>query len=105
MPVRPSSPFRKLQSVRARTAAASLMVAGSLALTLLPAAYASTPVTVGYRDFDFGTNVREPTAEKPESKVWYHDGTWWASMFDKNNPSGPDEPGYYIYKLNTATQE
>ena len=89
MPVRPSSPFRKLQSVRARTAAASLMVAGSLALTLLPAAHASTPVTHGYRDHKYTQpGVTEPTGEKPESKLWYNDGFWWASMFYPTVSSG-----------------
>jgi hypothetical protein len=107
MPVRPSSPFRKLQSVRARTAAASLMVAGSLALTLLPAAHASTPVTRGYRaDTPYtSAGVTEPTGEKPESKLWYNDGFWWASMFDPTNPETASfDSGYYVAKLNPVTQ-
>ncbi|MGH3032207.1 MAG: hypothetical protein ACRDNE_15880, partial [Gaiellaceae bacterium] len=25
-----------------------------------------------------------PTTSKPESKLWFNDGFWWASMFNKN---------------------
>jgi hypothetical protein len=42
--------------------------------------------------------VRTPTGEKPQSKLWYNDGFWWADLF--NNVSG----NYHIYRLNTQTQ-
>lgn len=28
------------------------------------------------------TVSRSPTRDKPQSKVWYHDGLWWASLVD-----------------------
>src|SRR3954470_14663958 len=27
------------------------------------------------------TGATAPTGEKPQSKVWFNDGTWWAVMF------------------------
>jgi RTX calcium-binding nonapeptide repeat (4 copies) len=38
-----------------------------------------------------------PTTSKPESKLWWNDGFWWASMFD---PSG----AYHIFRLNLRSQ-
>ncbi len=55
----------------------------------------ATPATVGYRTYDFGGDVYgEPSAFKPESKLWWNDNTWWASMF---NPSAEE---YRIYRYN-----
>ena len=39
-----------------------------------------------------------PTGEKPESKAWFNDGWWWASLWDTASSR------YEIFKLNTATQ-
>ena len=40
----------------------------------------STAVAAGYHDYYYGTTVNdELTAEKPESKLWWNDGFWWAS--------------------------
>lgn len=44
------------------------------------------------------SQVESPTGEKPQSKLWFNDGRWWASMF--NNTAG----NYRIYWLNVATQ-
>lgn len=44
----------------------------------------SAPVDVGWRDAYYGTTVQSrPTAEKPESKLWWNDGTWWAFLWDE----------------------
>ncbi len=53
---------------------------------------------VGYRDFSFGTSVSSPTAEKPQSKLWFNDGLWWGSLY---NASAGE---YRIYRLNWDTQ-
>ena len=65
------------------------------------AVQASEPIEVGYRDFTYPSGVggnSEVTAEKPESKLWWHDGFWWASMWST------DGNAYHIYKLNWTTQ-
>jgi len=43
---------------------------------------------VGVRDFAFGSGVEdgasnEATARPAESKLWYVDGIWWATLYDK----------------------
>jgi len=59
----------------------------------------STPVTAGYRDFNFGSGV-DPnlTGEKPQSKLWWNDGIWWGSLWD------PALAKYAIQRLDLATQ-
>lgn len=42
--------------------------------------------------------VRTPTGEKPQSKLWFNDGIWWADLV--NNVAG----NHHIYRLNLATQ-
>lgn len=39
-----------------------------------------------------------PTGEKPESKLWWNDGFWWASMWDAGSAD------FHVFRLNTATQ-
>lgn len=42
----------------------------------------STPVLQGYRDLNYGTTVNStPMGEIPESKLWWHDNYWWASLW------------------------
>jgi hypothetical protein len=39
---------------------------------------------VGYRDFSFAASgVSNPTGEKPQSKLWFNDGVWWGSLFNR----------------------
>jgi PKD repeat protein len=38
------------------------------------------------------------TGEKPESKLWWNDGSWWASMLDATSQT------YHIFRLNRSTQ-
>jgi len=55
----------------------------------------------GVEDASFGPAVDTPlnraTAEKPESKLWYADGAWWATLFS------PDAGAYHIHRLDPAT--
>jgi len=63
-------------------------------------AYAAE-IEVGYSDFGYPSGVaanNEATAEKPESKLWWNDGVWWASMWSTAGNA------YHIHKLNWATQ-
>ena len=40
------------------------------------------------------------TGEKPESKLWWNDGSWWASMW-----SQPSSAAYHIFRLNLGSSE
>lgn len=53
---------------------------------------------IGFRGpaYPVGTSGT-PTGSKPESKLWRHDGFWWASMFDNSGD-------YHIFRLNLRRQ-
>src|SRR3954468_21519389 len=39
---------------------------------------------VGTMGADY-TGATAPTGEKPQSKTWFHDGTWWAVMYNRTS--------------------
>ncbi|MEZ4663929.1 MAG: hypothetical protein R2911_40870, partial [Caldilineaceae bacterium] len=60
----------------------------------------STPLSVvGYLDFSYQgwDGPGSPTGEKQESKLWWNDGFWWASMFNSSSST------FHIYRLNWGT--
>ena len=44
-----------------------------------------------------GSSGSHPTQEKPESKLWHHDGLWWASMW--SNPAD----AFTVHRLDRST--
>jgi len=57
----------------------------------------STPTAAGYRDFSYGSGgVLEQSGEKPQSKLWFNDGIWWAVLFNGSQ--------YHIFRLDWSTQ-
>jgi hypothetical protein len=72
----------------------------ALSITLGATAGATAAVeTAGYSDFSYSySGVSKPTGEKPQSKLWFNDGRWWGSLF--NRAAGV----YRIYWLDTTTQ-
>ncbi len=63
---------------------------------------ASTPISAGYLGANFPAATAgngDATAEKPESKLWYNDGLWWAVMY--HQPASE----FRIFKLDWATQD
>ena len=65
-------------------------------------ANAADSLEVGYRTLSFPSGVggnSEPTAEKPESKLWFHDDLWWASMWSNTGDA------YHIFYLDLSTQD
>jgi uncharacterized repeat protein (TIGR02543 family) len=71
----------------------------SLALAIFTGAFAQTPITIGYRDFNYGSKVFEaPTADKPQSKLWWNDGSWWGVLWN------PLALRYRIHRFDLATQ-
>jgi hypothetical protein len=62
-------------------------------------AQASQPVEAGFRDFNFGTTVSAtPTGEKPESKLWWNDGSWWGSLWSDADLK------YHLLRLDVPAQ-
>jgi PKD repeat protein len=59
------------------------LVVSLASLALLPAAAATAESgDVGFRGHVYTGGGGEPAASKPESKLWWHDGAWWGSMWD-----------------------
>jgi hypothetical protein len=69
---------------RNRLTVSGAVVFTALFLIVISRVYAAgTPLSIaGYLGFHYGSAVKaHPTAEKPESKLWWHDGYWWGSLF------------------------
>lgn len=80
---------------------ALVLLSTLLMLRTAPQVYAAG-IDVGYSDFTYpsgvGSSIVGITAEKPESKLWWNDGSWWASMWSTAGNA------YHIYQLNWNTQ-
>ena len=77
----------------------SLALTLALAVALGPSqspATAAEPDT-GIVDFAYA-GLAAPTSEKPQSKLWYNDGRWWADMLAANG-------NHYIFYLDRVTQQ
>src|SRR5882672_11969537 len=53
---------------------------------------------IGYQDQSFSGASAAPSGSKPESKLWWNDGLWWASMFDTVSQQ------FHIFRLNAGCQ-
>jgi PKD repeat protein len=58
----------------------------------------SSSGAVGYQGGSTSGAGTAATGEKPESKLWWNDGSWWASMFDATSQT------HHIFRLNRSTQ-
>ena len=65
-------------------------------------AAAAVQADVGHRDGAYaGGTHGSPTTSKPESKLWFKDGRWWAVMAKKVTPTDNE---YHIFRLNPRRQ-
>ena len=58
----------------------------------------STSGNLGYQDGSTSGAGAAVTGEKPESKLWWNDGSWWASMFDATSQT------YHIFRLDRSRE-
>jgi len=72
---------------------ACTILCGLVAVLLLPGVVRAD-IGVQGPAYTTGTSG-SPTTSKPESKLWFHDGFWWASMFATTGTTG----NYDIFKL------
>ncbi len=64
-------------------------------------AFGSGQETAGFSDFSYqDTSFVDlpPTNDKPQSKLWYNDGRWWADLFNTSTKT------YHIYWLDLSSQ-
>jgi hypothetical protein len=77
---------------------AAVFAVGLLSQIAPPATLAANP-DVGYIDFKFGGAPSfDPTADKPQSKLWWNDGAWWAVMYKETVGA------WHIYQLSWPDQ-
>jgi hypothetical protein len=81
-----------------RVAVTASNSAGSNLATSVQTLTVTPPGSVGYRDQSFSGSGIAPTGSKPESKLWWNDGSWWASMWAGSGN------GFHIFGFNRATQ-
>jgi len=59
---------------------------------------AGAAADTGFRDFSYGRAITAPTAEKPQSKLWFDDGRWWGVMYNSLTAR------YEIWQLDPSTE-
>lgn len=71
-----------------------------LAICAAGQALAAAPAAadVGYPGPSFSTGSGSPSGSKPESKLWWNDGAWWASMWDDASAD------FHIFRLEPETR-
>lgn len=80
-----------------RMAAAGIAVAAAVAV-ITPGVASAAAGDIGFEDFGYTPLGGSPTGSKPESKLWFNDGIWWASMFDTASQD------HHIFRLDRATE-
>jgi hypothetical protein len=83
------------QCLAAAIAVALLVVAG---LPTDGSAASATTGDIGYADASYVGATYPPTSDKPESKLWFNDGLWWADMFDTGSGT------WHIFRLDRAAE-
>ncbi|MFN3924969.1 MAG: hypothetical protein ACK4K6_15165, partial [Pseudarthrobacter sp.] len=51
----------------------------------------------GYQSISYSGVANTPTSDKPQSKLWWNDGSWWADMWTTGT-------GWQIYRLDRAAK-
>jgi hypothetical protein len=88
---------------RVRRAAVLLLCgAAALAGVLLPASSGPSATAaagdIGYEGASYAGVSNAPTSDKPQSKLWHNDGSWWAVMYHSASST------WHIYRLNRSTE-
>jgi hypothetical protein len=76
------------------TAVATLVACLTIGLSTAAAAQAD----IGIEGPSFAPSSQAMSGSKPESKLWFNDGQWWASMYE------PAAGGFRIFRLSRATE-
>ena len=78
----------------------TLFVVAALAAGLVAAGPAiAAPGDLGTEDFSYAPATGSPTDSKPESKLWFADGDWWADLYS------PSAGVHRIHRLDRATDQ
>ena len=84
---------------RIRTVALTLLLALVVGTGVMSAGVASaTTGDIGYQDQSYAGAINVPTSDKPQSKLWFAQGFWWADMFDTVSST------WHIFRLDRSAQ-
>jgi hypothetical protein len=86
---------------RARAALVALVAAGVFGFQATGTAAADVAPEDHFQGPSYAGSASSPTGSKPESKLWFHDGTWWSAM---NVDDAGSEVGPRIFRLDAETQ-
>ena len=75
----------------------AVVAVGAFVVALPASAAHADTGDYGYEDQAY-SGKSSPSADKPQSKLWYNDGYWWATMLT------PTSQQYHIYRLDRSTQ-
>jgi PKD repeat protein len=78
----------------------SVVIAGMAAMGLGAVAGPASAAAgdAGYQDQSYTGATYAPTSDKPQSKLWYAQGSWWADMFDTVSRT------WHVFRLDRSTQ-
>ena len=65
---------------------------------LAPGVARAAPGDIGYEGPSWQGATTDPSGSKPESKLWWNDGSWWGSLYHQASTD------FHIFRLNTSTQ-
>lgn len=83
----------------------ALVAAVLPALGAAPASAGTRADGAGFVDHQYGTVTDDVTAHTSQSKVWFHDGAWWAVMMEPAATAPvAHENRWAIYRLDAASQ-
>jgi PKD repeat protein len=78
-------------------AALATLTMAALGASAGPAAAATPPDATGYQDQSYAPTTGSITGTKPESKLWYAHGSWWAIMAEPSKQNS-------IWRLDRGTE-
>ena len=58
----------------------------------------AAPGDIGTMDQSFSGVTNPPTSDKPQSKLWFNDGLWWATMFESASKT------WHIFRLDRQSE-
>ncbi|MGH2474243.1 MAG: Ig-like domain-containing protein, partial [Candidatus Limnocylindrales bacterium] len=67
-------------------------------LLAMPVVASADPGDLGFEGPDGNGSGAAPSGSKPQAKIWFNDGIWWASMWDVGTSD------FYIWKLDRSTE-
>lgn len=91
--------MRGTQFRKAAAVVIAVAMGVTTALTIAsPQARAATG-DIGYADQTYTGVSKPPTSDKPQSKLWFNDGLWWATMWDSASLT------WHIFRLDRQTEK